>query len=412
MNMIDFLLPSKPYRIYYLIAIGVLFIFYPYIFMDFLMPSMNSSLTIYTIVGVMLFGFNIISNNKQSAPLVFWLSIFVVCIGLFIQYSVKGEIYYLQKIVMIFTAVNLIFFCNWRIGTKSFFFYYNRWIYVMAIGGVIGSILAIVGVSPFFSCESLNDGRPIYTWFVTCTKMEMGTMRFSGFFDEPGAFGYWVVFAMAINKLFINDKRIEWPLMFMTFLTFSLGFFAQAALYYVFFGLKDTSLTKKLALIEVVFLGYIFILSTQNTDLSFIYDNSIGRIEATQNAQSFLEGTNREWLMDRAKDLWEQNPMWGADSQSRQAIGYFGDNMYETLANDGIFGCCYLYFPYVLLLVLGIFRRDYDAIGVALFCAMSVFHRPIHANLLTYFMLYSLPFVYGLRYYERKNNDEWYGTIS
>lgn len=408
--MIDFLLPSKPYRKYYLLAIGVIFIFYPYVFMDFLMPSMNSSLTIYALAGLMLFAMNIISPHKKTAPSIFWIVIAVMVVGSFIEYSHKGDIYYLQKLVMVFTAVNLIFFCYLRMGLTKFFIHYNRWVYVMAIGGIIGTMMSIIGIPPLLSCESLNDGRPILSWIVTCSKNEMGIMRYTGFFDEPGAFGYWAMYAIAINKLFIGDKRIEWPLIIMTFATLSLGFFAQAAAYFIFFGMKGTNITKKLALVLVLLVGYIFVDSTQNTNLGFIYEHSIGRIETVQNAQGFLEGTNREWLMDRAKDLWEQNPIWGADSQTKEKIGYFGDNMYETLASDGIFGCCYLYFPYALLLFLGITRRDYDAIGIVVFCALAVFHRPIHPNLLTYFMLYSLPFLYGLKIKYNVNNEQ-YGKL-
>lgn len=396
---IDKYLERKSQRKYIFAVFLVLFIYYPYVFVDFIYPSFPSTLTIQMLIGLGFCGLNILAPCKRPIPWTFILCILIMSGGCFIQYKYSGSDYYWQKIAMVFTASNLIIFLYYKVCLFEFFRIYNRWLYVMAIGGIIAALLGLLGIQPFLHTVSLNDGRTLSTWGFTCIKEGdyIGRIvRYCGFFDEPGAFAYWAMFGIAINKLFVGDKKIEWPFMILTFFTYSMGFIAQAGAYYLLFGFKNIQFGKKFAILSLAIASFFVLSSTKDTAYSGVYDATIGRFERLQNAQSFLGGTNREWLMEKAYDAWQEEPVWGQCKNLGQ-LEYMGDNVYENLAHDGIVGCVYLYFPYALLLLLGIIRRDYDVIGVTIFCALAVLHRPLHANLLTFFIYYSIPFMYGLK---------------
>jgi hypothetical protein len=110
-----------------------------------------------------------------------------------------------------------------------------------------------------------------------------------------------------------------------------------------------------------------------------------------------FEGTSREILVESSKEAFIRNPIWGIGWPVNGSEEYVGDNYYETLAHDGIVGAIYQYFPYILLLLWAIGRKDWELVYIVIFLALAIFHRPIHANLLTYFIYYSLPLIYSLK---------------
>ena len=377
-------------------------------FPDLFLPFMDSSMKFYMVVAGITLLLNISSPQQKSMPWDFWIPVIVMLLGSMVAFIHTGNNYCLIRCLMLFTSCNLIYFVHSRIGLFPFYGAYNRWIYIMAIGGVIGLVLALIGIPPIIKTIAMNDDRPFISWIVTCTKpmSESPFIRYSGFFDEPGAMAYWGGFAIAINKLFIKDSKIEWPLIILLLFTFSAGFYVQIAVYIVFFTLKGTSFFRKIAISSLLALLLGTAYFSKGTALNEFYEITFGRFEnVTIGAdEDIMTGTNRNYMAAKAFLIWQENPIWGMAGQDKTNNDeYFLDNPYETLATDGIVGFVYINFPFWWLIILAIGRKDYDLLGVTLFCTLSLIHRPVHANMLTYFILYSIPCMYGLKLRKTKS---------
>lgn len=386
-------------RKWFYFVLIIIFLFYPYVFVDAIIPQLpNSSPYFYLSIGILIFSINL-TSKRNPLPRSFWFVIIVMVCGCLLSYFVTGGKYYYHIILVVFCSVNLIILVHNKIGLTSFFFIYNRWILLMAILGTITFFLALIGIGPFYEFDSLNDGRPMSTWFISCAKgFELTRfVRYAGFFDEPGAMGYWGMFALSINRLFIKDMKIEIPLIILLSFTFSLGFITQVLFYIAFFYLLKGRSSIKICMSMLLVLVISVIYSTKDTEYDMIYESTIGRFESMEKGQEFMEGTTREFNTKLSKEEWEKSPIWGNGRKSDSETTFLGDNVYETLAYDGIVGTFYFYFPYLLLFCWGIKNRDTELIGICIFCALAAFHRPIHANLLTFFVLYSIPAMYGLK---------------
>jgi len=400
-------LPNQTQRKWFYFVMSVLFLFYPYILVDAVLPFFKSDILQYFVFSILLFSINIFKSKRANLPIAFWLVVTIMVIGSMVSFFVSGSKFYYHRLIYMFCSVNLIMIVQKQIGLVNFYRVYNRWILIMAALGVFGFLIAFVGVKPFFEFEALNDGRTVSSWIITFTKLDdfpVGSfIRYSGFFDEPGAIGYWGMFTLAINRLFIKDLKLEKILLVLLLFTFSMGFISQAIFFVAFFYLIRGGGRNKIIMGIILSILVVGVIATKNTQYSMIYDSTIGRFEEASKATEFMEGTTREFNTQLTKEEWERSPIWG--------IGWkidgpsLSDNAYETLAHDGIVGTVYLYFPYILLLYLGIKRRDIDVIGVTIFCALAIFHRPIHANLLTYFIFYSLPAMYAMKTNLAVKND-------
>lgn len=401
-------LHSSTQRKSFAYVLCVLCLFYPYMFPDLFLPFLDSSMKFYMVVAGLTLLLNFSSPQHKSMPLEFWIPVIVMLLGSVIAFIYTGSSYCLIRCLMLFTSCNLIYFVHSRIGLFSFYGAYNRWIYIMAIGGVIGLVLALIGIPPIIKTIAMNDDRPFYSWLFTCTKpvSETRFIRYSGFFDEPGAMAYWGVFAIAINKLFIKDRKIEWPLIILLLFSFSAGYYVQLVVYICFFALKGTSLFRKIAILSL----FAFLLGaayfSKGTMYNEMYEKTFGRFEnvTVGEDEDIMTGTNRNFMAAKAFMIWQENPVWGMSGRDKTKDNeYFLDNPYETLATDGIVGFIYINFPFWWLIIMAIRKKDYDLLGVTLFCALSLIHRPVHANMLTYFILYSIPCMYGLKIREKKS---------
>lgn len=390
-------LPDGKQRKWFFFTMLVLFLFYPYMFVDWLLPFLKSNIFQYAGLFVVLVIANLFSSRSNKMPAVFWLLLFVICAGDMLSFVVNGSKFYYHRMLVAIDAFLLISLVERNIGLISFFKVYNKWILLMAILGTIGFFIALIGVPPVFEFESLNDGRTVSSWIITFSKanlLQTGIIRYSGFFDESGAMGFWTIFALALNRLTIKDLKLERMLMIFPLFTFSMGFIFQIIFFIAYFYLVMSKTKSKMIIGILMGLFVVGVYSTKNTEYSEIYDKTVGRFEAMAEGANFMENTSRELVTDRAKELYNQNKVWGIGWDISSDAEYIGDNIYDTLAHDGIVGTIYLHFPYLLFLFWGFKRRDYNLIGVVLFCALTAFHRPIQANILTYFVFFSLPLVY------------------
>lgn len=301
-----------------------------------------------------------------------------------------GDSSYITRILYLTTSLMAITcLCNEKFGLSLFLKLYNNFILLMAICGTMTFFLSLLGlVSPIFEYENL-DGRTGYCFGLTCTNAVFGhIIRYSGFFDEPGAMAYWGVFALIFNRLFFKNLKYEVTLIVCLLFTLSMAYYIQLAFFMLFFYVDFTKIKKILWLVLSmgVLVGGIYM--TKDTELD-LYRHTIGRFEIDPTTGK-LSGDNRSDLMDLAKTEFVKSPWIGVGARSVEDRNlYIADNPYENLAYDGVIGTLTVYLPLLLIMLYGL-KRDKNFFLGACILAMGYLQRPFQVNIIHPMMLYML----------------------
>ncbi len=271
---------------------------------------------------------------------------------------------------------------------------YNSWLVFQAIAGSIGFTLVLTGIlQPIFEFREL-DMRPGYFFglFTTNTYFD-GLIRNAGFYDEPGALAFWGMYALIINKLFVDNKKVETLLIFGLISTLSLAYFIQITAY-VFFFYKDKF--RKIFSYIATFLCVLILISSFNERMNRAI---FGRMEYDKETGQF-SGDNRSKMTKVCWDLFKSSPMVGQGARhlieiSQERRVFVGANANFTLACDGLIGQIIVWSPFFLLLrlrrydkkygwafwilILGFLQRPYD--GTQLLYPLMSFTIVLHAYL-------------------------------
>ena len=161
----------------------------------------------------------------------------------------------------------------------------------------------------------------------------------------------WGVFALLLNKLYINNRKIEYLLLFGLISTLSMAYFIQVALYFYLFY-RDHR--KKIILPAIFFLLMLKGLAS----LSDGIDSAIfGRFAVDERTGS-LVGDNRSELIVRCWRIFTTAPIAGVGATYLATVvsakeGFVGANIFTNWASDGILGVIITYIPILVLLKLG-----------------------------------------------------------
>lgn len=402
------IIPEEDSRSWFWLVMIVLLSFYPYKLANAYFPIIVSNIQTIFAVTLLLAAVLIVKTGIYSFPRPIRTIIWVMVLGCLMSFFYTGHKFYYHKLIIMFGGVILLMIVYAKIGMTRFFTIYNRWILIMAILGVLGFWIAMAGVPPLYVFSATEDSRPISSWFLTFTKQihpGAGFIRYAGFFDEPGAMGYWGVYALVINRLFIKDWKLEKMLIICLLFTFSMGYYSQIAIFLILTALGSrSSLKTKLIWIGLVIGCAGILYGTKNTKYHIVYKETIGRFEQASQGEKFMEGTSREKLTNDSKEIWLKN-LWMGFGWPVENKKYIGDNPYETLAHDGIVGTVYLYFPFILLFYWSFRRRDYELFSMTMFMVAGFLHRPFHFNYLTFFIFYSIPLMYYEKILEEDEKD-------
>lgn len=299
-----------------------------------------------------------------------------------------------QSVLFLFVII-LIHIIHQTIGLESFYKKYNRWIFLMAaLGTLTWALSTFFNYSPQYALpDRAEKGRFIYNYGLTFAVLdETSSLRYSGFFDEPGAMAYWGIYALVINRLFVKEKWIEIPLMVCLLFTFSAGYYIQIILYIILFSLAKKHLGSGMLMCGL-FAIFIFIIeSTKDSNLGFIYDMTIGRLDTMFNTQD-ISLDNRSESTELAYKEFLSNPIFGTKNLDQN----IGNNIFEPLALNGLVGTSFILFPFIWILVSSIKNKDYDTTKAMIVLFAGFTHRPFHNNLLYYFILYSIIVLYVSR---------------
>lgn len=379
--------------------------FYPYEFQScyfMVFPHEGPTLQVSALIVAVIV--NLLVGKLFQIPSQIWVLIGLQMIGFSLCFISQGQ----PQVILIQITITCLFLTllsilNQTVGVDGFFKYYNRWIFLMALLGTIAWTMSIYNeFAPLYSVPDLIDtDRLLHNYGLTFSvhDSEKVAMRYSGFFDEPGAMANWGLFALLINKLFVKEKWIEIPLIICLLFTFSMGFYAQLVLYFLFFYLKKENLNHAiliLLVVSVVFAG----LSTMTENVGSnktgsVYDKTIGRFtkmfDEGKSKGSVTSVSSRADLTDVAWNEFVEHPLFGTNKNI-----YIGDNIYEPLATYGIVGTCLVYFPIIWLLLLSYRNKDRDVICAVIIIFAGFIHRPYHRNLLWNLIIYGIITLYLL----------------
>lgn len=287
------------------------------------------------------------------------LSVLILQIIVWLLYGVfyKDSSYFTRVFMLLTTFSILALQLSYR-NKLEFIKTYNFWLALQAFAGTIGFVLVLFGLLNPISQFIEMDGRPGYFYgLFTTNAVFLGFIRNAGFYDEPGALAFWGIFALLLNKLYVNNKKIEFLLLFGLISTLSFAYFIQV-IFYVFYFYKKQR--KKILLPVILFITMLKGLASFNEGL----DRAIfGRF--TINAETgILAGDNRSELLERSWEIFTTSPVTGVGATNLATIvsakeGFVGANFFLNWASDGLLGVVITYLPLFLLLKYGQRKREY-----------------------------------------------------
>ena len=373
----------------------VLLCSFPYTFPRFFsIPE----LTIVTVLELLVLSFVFITlKKKDSLPKPFILICLTQIVVFLFLFVYHGDSFYIMRFALfvVLTWFSLFLVHN-TCGIFKFIEINNVWLMIQAVLGLLGFVLIILNVIQPLLVSTVGDYGTDYFYGITTTNAIIGNIpRIAGFFDEPGAFAQWGVYALVLNRIIpCYNRKIEVLLIIGLMVTFSMAFYIQLVLYLILFNF---SRVKKYIPILVVLIIGVFVARKyipEDTDLYLLtfkrFEMSGGQLE-----------TNRDDAADVAKAYFIDSPIWGKGySNLVKKETYFYDNPYETLASSGIIGTLALYLPLIVILLRYRKRGAWQAVAIL---SMGYLQRPFHIQYIHYLMIY---FLFFACYYNNRTQTD------
>lgn len=357
---------------------------YPFVFCQFLpLPS----ITLIGSGGFLLLSILILYKRRiVGFPYCFNIVFFIQQLTWAFYSVYHSDSSYVTRMVFLIVAylALLLVYNHSSKGIWNFLNVYRWLILSFAVGGTVCFFLVLFDIIiPLFEYSNV-DGRVAYCYGLTCSNFVMGNiMRYSGYFDEPGAMAYWGIFALLFNRLFVGNNKYEKILMTCLAFTLSMAYYIQLCFFVLFVKNKLKAFITLGVLFVVVIWGV-----TQTKDTEFdIYHYTVNRFEINERTGE-IAGDNRSDLAQLAKEQFLMFPILGVGAKNMEQIGYMADNPYEILAKDGLIGEIVTYLPLLLIVLCGIKRRNLYYVYAALILFIGYQQRPFHVDLIHPIMLY------------------------
>lgn len=338
----------------------------------------------YVILFILAVATTLFKNGFGRVPkrIVIIISIQMICWSLY-GLLYQDTSYFTRVFLLIITFSFLGIQLSYR-DKFEFIRTYNFWLVFQSVSGVIGFLLVLFSLLSPISQFIEMDGRPGYFYGLFTTNSVYGSfVRVAGFYDEPGALAFWGIFALLFNKLYVDNKKMEYLLIFGLISTLSMAYFIQLAVYFYLFYKNQR---KKILLPLILFIIMLKGIASFNEGL----DNVIfGRFSLNAQTQS-LDGDNRTELLKRCWRIFKTSPVTGVGATNLATVvsekeGFVGANFFVNWASDGILGVLVTYLPFFLLLKLGKYKRQY--IYAFIIIILGLIQRPYTDTVLLYPLL-------------------------
>lgn len=213
------------------------------------------------------------------------------------------------------------------VGIKDFVKSFIIIIILMGVGGTVILFLhLLVGVNSLFAVDYSEHHTSHFLWLTTTNIYYnldgLRFMRYSGFFDEPGAYGLYAMYAILLNKLYFDNKKYEKLLIILPLFCFSMAFYLFIVLYILLLYFKRVHF-KYFWLSLILLITLITVIS--NLDRSDpgnlkIYQFTVGRFVI--NDEGELAGNSRRGYKEIALDIFVKNPFFGDGISSGSSIHF------------------------------------------------------------------------------------------
>lgn len=288
----------------------------------------------------------------------------------------------------------IILFINNLFGFEKFVKSYIYFILAMAIGGTIMFFLhLLIGVSPVFH---VNYPPANVTYFLGLTSTNtyyhvegIRLIRYAGFFDEPGTFAIYSLFAILLNKMYFDNRKLEYLLIITTAFTLSLAFLVLVFLYVMLFYFKLSYI--KYVVLPVILLVFILYRLDHYTgkDNTIIYlkGMTVDRLKYKENG--IISGNNRREASIHDRQIFFRHPVLG--SQGRE--GLKGISFFFVLASHGLLGSVFYYslLLYFLIRILKLHGEEQIfLLKIYFLIVINFFHRPDFSSVLTLLAIYCM----------------------
>lgn len=331
---------------------------------------------------ILLYSIFLLSFRKvwQVPSIIFQLMV-IQLIGWLILYMVHLDGVYITRITYLVNAyLAILCLYQYKNGINKFINKYDVVIAVMSVLGTIAFFLVFFNLLSPVSTYTNVDSRIGYFYGLTCTNtIFINVIRYAGFFDEPGAMAAWGMYALLLNQLIINSKKMERILLICLSFTFSVAYYIQVILYILFFKIKKT---KHLLICLLIIAASCFTIIELKDSNEALYNLTLGRLEL--NDKGTIKGDTRSSLSSIAKNYFKKSPLVGNGPTYIQKVDYMGDNPFETLASDGLIGSVIMYLPLLMLLI----SSKKNIISAVIILMVGYMQRPFHTHFIHFLMMY------------------------
>jgi len=348
---------SKTIYIYIIILWLLITSVAPFAF--FVLPMHPGKFAAFFLLVIILILVIIKRKIQNPHPLIIFILLFQIVFYLASAFY-HNDTAYINLVIQNIAIIITYFFIIQYIGIETFVKSYLKIIQFMIFMGIIVFFYALFGGKSYNEFEFI-DGRPIINYIISFARSPFyigGGMliRVCGFFDEPGAFAFFIIQALLLNKIYFNSKKTEILLIFGGLFTMSVAFFISLVLYIVFFYLSIKQ-KKSFLFIGLFFATAIFFIQV-NRDSSvvshLIYSQTIGRVEGLFKGEEVGEvvSDNRSSLVENALRAFKDAPLMGHGIETvPKKYGYFGANILGPFANNGIIGAFFMFLPFMVFLI-------------------------------------------------------------
>jgi len=288
----------------------------------------------------------------------------------------------------------IITFIDSYIGFENFVRSYINVMLIMGIGGaIIFFIHAFIGLSPIFEVQ-YSEGGITYFFGLTSTNYyyyinDIRFLRVAGFFDEPGAFALFSLFAILLNKIYFDNRKVEKYLIIFTLFTFSMAFYIIMIGYYFLFYFNRSNL-KYLVLLSFCIgaaSSYLSNYEGNNRTIDYLYKATVQRLENDEMGMNAVDKRIARGAGD--KKIFLDYPFWGVQNTNEVR----GANIYSVIANHGLFGSLF-YYAFLVYFLFSLFKLKGSTrvlfLKSFIVILANFFHRPEFFSVFTLLIIYSM----------------------
>jgi len=345
-----------------------------------------------------------LKGSKLLIPQKIFFLLFVQIAFYFSMFIYHNDTANLNLIIQLISFLITILYIN---SFLSFEIFIKSFIYIILITGIGGVIVffyhLLIGVTPFFIVSYGGDNSFFLGLTTTNIFIDAGSirmMRFAGFFDEPGTFGLYALFAIILNKIYFKNAIMEFSLIVITIFTFSMAFYFAIIAYIFLFYFNRKNMIGFFVFFSVVIILYLSLMNFDSPIANKINEMSFSRLEETS---TDFSNSNRGELVINDFKLFKDNPILGVGYSNPKVSG---SNFFSIFARFGIIGSLFYYLLFIYLFFVIIKIQSFYYFKFFLVLLISLLTRPEFSSLLSLLIFYTFIF-----YIENLKHKQTYSSI-